>query len=244
MAFVVPLAASLFTATASTAAAATTTAAVAGTAAEAGLAGISAAELATFGSATLAAGETAAAATAPAWLTYAGIGSTLLGGGISAYGQIMQGEAQAKAAKYNKEVAQGNADAAQRNAELSAASADALTGNQGLRNRATMGSIIANQAASGIDVMSGSAIDVRSSAAELGELNSLTVRANATKEAYGYQVQKSQFDQQATLEGYAGKNASDASEIGAASTLLGSAGSAAANFYNYQLHAGNGFTTG
>lgn len=214
--------------TAATATAATTTAATAG-AATAGLAGNAAFGLATLEGATI-------ASSTPAWLSYAGLGTSLLGGGLSAYGAMEAGEARARAGRFNREVALINSQAAEHNAELAAGAAEAQAGIQSQKNRAQIGAIIANQGASGVDIDSGSSLDVRSSAAELGELNALTVRSNAIKEAYGYQAQSKNYEAEASLPGGGGS-----SEIEAASTFLGATSNAASNFARYQLESG-GFT--
>lgn len=60
-----------------------------------------------------------------------------------------------------------------------------------------MGAIKAAEAAGNVDVNSGSAVDVQSSAAALGELNAITIRGNAAKEAYGYETQSTSFENQA-----------------------------------------------
>ncbi len=62
-----------------------------------------------------------------------------------------------------------------------------------MKTRGQVGAIEASQAASNITVGSGSAVDVRSSAAEMGELDALTIRSNAEKQAYGYQTQAAAF---------------------------------------------------
>lgn len=211
-----------------TAAAASTAAATAGIAAT-GVAGIEAASI-----------PLASAAAGASWLGYAGLGLTALSGVTGAYGAIKQGEAQKSADDYNASVASQNSAQATRNAQISSEAGMEQTAMQEQKTRAQVGAIKANQAAAGVDVNSGSAVDVRSSAAELGQLDALTVRSNATKEAYGYQVQSSNFDSQATLDKAEGENAEEAGFIGAGNTFLGSVGSGASNFAKFQLQGGFG----
>ena len=82
-------------------------------------------------------------------------------------------------------------------------------------------------------------MDVRSSASELGELNALSVRSNAARTSYGYQVQAASDTAQGQLDTYqAGADASGA-DIAAGGTVLGGVGSAASNYAKFQLAAGN-----
>jgi len=61
------------------------------------------------------------------------------------------------------------------------------------RQRQTTEGVIGSQrtsfAAQHVDVNAGSSLDVQADAAYLGELDALTIRNNAAKEAYGYRVQ-------------------------------------------------------
>lgn len=161
---------------------------------------------------------------------------------VGTVGAIRSANAQADAAKYNASIAQQNQQIAQQNATLAAQAGEQQAAVQEQKTRATIGAITAGQAASGVDINSGSAVDVRSSAAELGELNAITIRSNAAKEAYGYQTNATGFQNQATLDKSSAANASTAGEIGATSTLLGGFGSAASNYTKYLNQ--NSFNTG
>lgn len=207
--------------------------------------GSAAAATATTGAAAAAGLETASipiagAAAASSWMGYAGLGLSALGGVTGAIGAIQQGQAASEAAKYNASVAASNADMAKRNAQMAGEAGAQQAAMQEQKTRAQVGEIKANQAASGVDVNSGSALDVRSSAAELGELDALTVRTNAAKEAYGYQTQAVSDKAQAGLDRFEAENDETAGELGAASTLLGSAASGASNYYRYKMSGGLG----
>lgn len=217
MAFVIPVVAAIGSAIASS------TAAIGGSAAIAGGIG-------SVGAAT--------AASAPGWLGLAGTASSLLGGVTGAVGAYEQGQAASKAAKFNAQVERANAAISHENANIAGQAGAEQAFQVGLKNRATQGSIKANQAAAGVEVNSGSALDVRSSAAELGQLDALTVRSNAAREAYGYQQQAESHVAQSSLDLFEAKNDQTAGLINAGSTFLGAAGSAASNFAKYQLAGG------
>lgn len=165
--------------------------------------------------------------------------ASLAGAAIGAVGQVEQGEAASNAAKYNASVAAANATVAKQSAAYAGAAGASQAEQASLKTRADVGAIEANQAAGGIDVNSGSALDVRSSASELGELNALSVRSNAARTSYGYQVQAASDTAQGQLDTYqAGADASGA-DIAAGGTVLGGVGSAASNYAKFQLAAGN-----
>lgn len=170
--------------------------------------------------------------------TIASIGGGLLG----AIGSIAQGNASANAAEYQAKVAENNAQIARQNQEWSERSAITNEAAQGMKTRAQLGAIKAAQAASGVDVNTGSAVDVRSSAAELGQLDAINIRANAAREAYGYGTQAQGFTDQAALDRSTAGNARTAGYIGAGTSLLGGAASAASNYAKWSM-AGGGQTT-
>lgn len=190
-------------------------------------------------SATAAAG-TAAAASIPSWVGYASVGASLASGAVGAYGSIMQGQAAADAANYNAEVAKQNANIATQKAGIAGQTGEAQAAMQEQKTRATVGAIKAGQAASGLEVDTGSAVDVRSSAAELGQLDALTVRTNAAKEAYGYTTQATSDMAQSQLDKYEAATAGTAGAIGAGSSLLGGVGSAATNWAKFQMQGAFG----
>lgn len=61
-----------------------------------------------------------------------------------------------------------------------------------IANRELIGAQRAGFAANGVDVNSGSAANLQDDAAALGELDALTIRNNAAREAWGYRTQSAQ----------------------------------------------------
>lgn len=217
--------------------------AAAGAAAEAGAAG-GAALLAGEGAAYAGAADVASATTLGSFLPSAGTmaaistGTSLLGTVASAVGARQQSTAQQSSALFQQQVLLNNQQTAKQNAALSAEAGTAAANIEGMKNRAVIGATKASQAASGIDVNSGSAVDVRSSADELGQLNALTVRSNAAKQSYGYEVQASNFGSQAQISGLEAENAATAGTINVASSILGGASSAGKNYALWQMSGG------
>jgi hypothetical protein len=159
--------------------------------------------------------------------------------GLSAVGNAIgaqyQGEAARKAALANEGIQNYNALMAQRNAQMQAAQGEANLNIQNMKTRATAGAIAAQQGANGLDVNSGSNVDVKSSAAALGELNALTLKSNTQKNVYASESQANSFQQQADLYGQKADDAVSAANISSAMSLLGGAASVAGNAGMWQL---------
>ncbi len=117
---------------------------------------------------------------------------SLVAGGVgavtSAAGTLTQGAATSANARYQSQVAENNAIVAQQNANYAAAAGSQRAGVASLRNAARVGAVKAGQAASGIDVNTGSAVDVQKSERETGQLSALTEENNALLQAYGYRA--------------------------------------------------------
>jgi hypothetical protein len=133
-------------------------------------------------------------------LTATAVALTVASGTASAYGQYQSG-------KYQEKVAKNNALIQGRMAE------DALKRGQIKSQQA------AKMGAAGIDMGVGSAADMLADTAMMGELDALTLRSNAQREAWGHDVQASNFLSEGRLSSYKGN-------YGAASTILGTAGTA------------------
>lgn len=149
----------------------------------------------------------------------------IAGAGISAYGTAEAGQAQANAANYNAAVAANNATIANNNAAYSVAAGQEATSTQSRKNAAVSGKIKATQAASGVDVNTGSAADVQKSQRETGELDSETVLNNSELQAYGYRSQATGFQATSQLETEEAEQAPIGADLSAAGGLLGSASS-------------------
>lgn len=126
-------------------------------------------------------------------LSVLSLGAQALGGGLRLLGGIAginsakdQANYQAKVARNNMHIAQWNQSLAQQEGEVAAT-------NEGLRARAGIGAITAGQAASGVDINTGSPVSVRSSAAEIGQLNSMTIKSDSARKVYGYGLQAQQY---------------------------------------------------
>lgn len=143
---------------------------------------------------------------------------------VSAAGAIQQGQAQAASSSYQAAVAANNAKTAEQNAVYTTLAGEQQSQQEGLKAGQRQGLIKASQAASGIDVNSGSAVDVQSSQRAADRLSEETVAQNAALRAYGYRTQGTGFQAQAGLDKAAADEAPIAAAFGAAGGLLKGAG--------------------
>jgi len=168
-----------------------------------------------------------------AFMTALAIGSLA----FSAYQQVRQGKAIKAAGRAENEAAQEQATLTDYNAQIADAQAsDAITRGQEEENRyrqgvrTLVGSQRAGFAGQGIDVGVGSAADVQADSAFLGELDALTIRTNAAREAWGFRTQATDLRNRANVIrrtgqfAQAGANAQgNAAYFGAAGTAIGGA---------------------
>lgn len=142
------------------------------------------------------------------------IAATVVGGVTAAAGAQQQAAAQADAARYQAQVAENNRRIAEMNAETAmlnrqGAINDAIRareaaedarerGNieaaqQRIRTRLLLGQQTAALAGAGVTVDQDSALDLARDTAGIGELDALTIRSNAEREALGFDQQSENF---------------------------------------------------
>jgi hypothetical protein len=164
-------------------------------------------------------------------------GAGLVGAGISSYGAYEGGQATAASAMYQSQVDANNAKIAQWNAQMEAASGAVKEAAQGMKTANAAGTAKAAQGASGIDVNTGSAANVRQSIGKLGALDALTIRSNTARAVYGYEVQESNDLAQSQLLESEAKQAREAGDLSALGTFLSGASSVGAKYA--PLQSGN-----
>lgn len=161
--------------------------------------------------------------------------ATLASAGISAYQQHKAGTAAKKAGLAEQSAAESQAQLSDYNAAVAdVQAADAETRGQidanrfRTRTRGIIGEQRTGFAAGNIDVGFGSAVDVQADATFLGELDALTVRTNAAREAWGFRTQGTDLLARAAIQRKEGANAAavgrqqaSAANWQAGGTLLG-----------------------
>ena len=165
-------------------------------------------------------------AAATASLIIAGVGM-----GISAYSQWKAGKAEKKAGEAQQRAAEAQADLTDYNAAVAELqSVEAVERGKveadkfRSRTRVLVGEQRAGISAGNVDVGYGSAVDVQADATFLGELDALTLRTNAAREAWGYRVQAEDLTTQAEIQRKEGAAALEAGKQRQTGQRLGAIG--------------------
>ena len=172
----------------------------------------------------------------PVTATMAGVSiATTIGGGImSAQGAAQKDDATAAMYNYKAAVAAQNQKVAAQNALYETQRGGVMAQEAGMKAAQQLGLITAGQAASGIDVNSGTAKDVRTSQLEEAQTTEGTIRGDAARRAYGYQVQGLNFAQEGVLDTSSAGFAKDQETYDVASSLLGAGSSVADKWMTFK----------
>lgn len=157
----------------------------------------------------------AVAAAAPAIST--------IGAVTGAAGALYGGIAAGNAASYQAHISQVNAQIAKQNADYAIEAGTAKTAQVGEQAAQRGGAVKAALAANGVDVNTGSAVDVETGTRKSGLLDEQTTANNAELEAYGYKSQATSYTAQSNLESAEAEEAPIAGALNAGGSLLGNA---------------------
>lgn len=148
-----------------------------------------------------------------------------VGAVTGAIGSLRGGQANADASMYQAAVARNNQLVAERNAQYALEAGRSAESNQRQKTAQMIGAQRAAMAANGIDIGSGSALNLQSDTGAIGELDALTIRNNAARQAYNYEAQAADFSANSSLMRMKASNDKKAGNIGAFSSLVGGASS-------------------
>lgn len=163
------------------------------------------------------------------------IAATVAGTAVSAYGAIQTANAQSAASSAAAQQAQNNATLAQNAANDATARGVVAQQQKANQTNQLLGQQRAGLAANGVDPNSGTAVNLQSDTAGNGELDQLTIGANAAREAAGYQAQGMNYTTQASVDEASSQNDLSAGALKAGSSIIGGAGSVASSWYSYQF---------
>lgn len=155
----------------------------------------------------------------PATLAATTLALTTIGTGVSALGQIQQGRYQAAVARNNARLAGMQAEDAERRGKIAEQ-------QQRRRTGLTLGTQRAALGGQGTALDEGSPLDILGDTAATGELDALTIRSNAGREAWGLRARAGNFLAQSRLAapGF----------IGTGASLLGGASSVADRWLRFR----------
>jgi hypothetical protein len=149
----------------------------------------------------------------PNTLIMIAMAATAASGAATAHGQRQMGRAADRVAQRNAKITEVSAaDAARRGA--------VAEDRHRMQVRQFMGRQRAAMGGSGISMDTGTSLDIQTDTARMGELDALTIRNNAAREAWGYRVKAHNYRVQGKMDRAAGRNA-------AIGTLLTTAASVA-----------------
>lgn len=164
--------------------------------------------------------------------------------GMGAYGMYAQGQARQEQYEYQAAVDRNNQTAAQYQAQDALDRGRVAESAQRRKTAQIMGQQEAGLASRGMDIGYGSALSLLNETATFGELDALTVRSNAEREAYGYTQQAQNFGMSASGAKRAGQNAATSGMFGAASSILAGAGKVAETWKSGNTLAKNTYFVG
>lgn len=146
---------------------------------------------------------------------------------VSAYGKHVAGKTEQAKANYQAGVDKNNQTISERNAadarergKIDERAHRVKISQLKGRQRASMG-------ASGIELDSGSALDILSDTAEIGELEALTIRNNAERDAVNFENQAANYGVSSRNAIIGGKAKKSAANLAAFGTLISGGGKAA-----------------
>jgi hypothetical protein len=173
----------------------------------------------------------------PAWIAAAGLA-------VGAVSSVAGGIASSNAASYQGAVATNNSIIQGQNATAALQAGNNNAFDMSLANAGAAGKLKAGQAANGINVNSGTAVNVQASQREVQQQNVGTSLANTARTAYGYRVGSMSDQAQAQLDsmnsendliggvlGGVGKGASAAGQAPGVTDWLSSLGSDSTQSY-------------
>lgn len=131
----------------------------------------------------------------------------VIGTGAGIYSSYQEGKTQQSYYNYQAELNKRNAQIAEENAAVERQGGIEDARLQRIKTIQAIGSQQSALAANGIDVTSGTSLDVIEDTAAMGELDALNILTQSERNARNYLTQSDNYNSQAYLNTLAGKNA-------------------------------------
>lgn len=180
----------------------------------------------------------------PTTIAGASMGAQAAGTGIKAFGDWFSGQASSNQYTYQAGVARINAQLAKQDAIYATRVGEVEAQQQGMRGRAIVGRTTVGYGAGNISTATGSPSRVLASETAITQANEGTVRANAAKRAYGFNVAAAEDTASAGALDIAADTAKTASYINMASTIVGGSGNVADKWMQQGQYFPGGSTIG
>ncbi len=156
----------------------------------------------------------------PAAVGGVGIAAAIGGSLLSAQGEKQKAAATSQMYTYQAGIADLNRRIALNNRDYAIYSGGEDAKRFGMKSAQVAGSIKATEAASGIDVRAGSKVAVQAGQKQVSDLDTATIRNNAARKAYGYELEATTADKQEQMYTAASSNSLEAGNIAAAGSLI------------------------
>jgi hypothetical protein len=114
-------------------------------------------------------------------------------------GSYLQADALKKKAQVDRQIAEANRQFAEYQAEDAIERGKETERNFRLGVKKAIGGTRVNLAAQGIDIASGSALEIQEDMAALAEVDAITIKNNARREAFGYKTQALNIQAQSNI---------------------------------------------
>lgn len=154
---------------------------------------------------------------------------------VTGAGTLYSASANAAASKYNAQISTMNATLSRRRAQDALQRGAAEEQQKRAEVAQLRGKQMAAFAANGVDPGFGSPLDAMIDTAALGELDALTIRRNAARESYDYEVQAVNGLADASLMRMNASNTMTGGYLNAAGTVLGGLGSSYGDYQQRQI---------
>lgn len=125
--------------------------------------------------------------------------SSLIRSGSAVGGSITQANAQRSQAAFTTSQANVNTTLAEIQASDAVQRGDLQAQEKAIQDKRMLGAQRASMGAQGVAVGSGSAADIQKGTLNMSELDQLTIRNNASREAFGYKMQGLNYQGQAKM---------------------------------------------
>ena len=168
-------------------------------------------------------------------LAFASVGLTAFGTYMQMKAAQAQGVAAQNQANFEATISQRNAMIARQNAELTRERGDSEIQNISMQTGLTIGRQRAGASAAGVDMESGSVLDVLSSTRLIGQQDIDRMRYNIEMEARGHQTEAGNFESSAAMSRLSGAYARGAAQGNQFTTLLTGGASIMQTGYNTGL---------
>ena len=157
---------------------------------------------------------------------------------MSAYGTYAQGQAQKEQADYQAAIMDRNAKVASMQAEDRQRTGQIEEKQMRLKNEQMIGQAKSDLSGSGVQIGTGSTLDVVSDQAAWSEWDVQQHRWDVAKDIWSIKNTASNYSAQSGLYRMAGQNAESAGNWGAATSVISGAGTVADKWYTYQKGGG------